>query len=743
MNIFHKRPLALVLSIAILALFAYSSGEVWHRVATLAAIPLLFILSFIIRSKKSVLLVCTIALAISSLCSYLYFDLWFYPHLRFEGDVQIVAEIETINHGQYYNSIYIKTDSINGTPFSSHRLVMYMNDEDTDKLSVGNTVEFIGTLSTTKKFGSEVSSYYGSSGVASIVDPKGEITVTDEGSLPLSYYCAAIREHLRRRAIFLSNEETGNLLAALLLGERIMLSSDVALGFTRVGITHMLALSGMHLAILTLGVGKALSLLGISKKPRCIILILFTVLYMALTGFPISVVRAGIMLIITHLLFLCGLSHDSVTSLSIAVFLICLIIPYSVFDISLWLSALATLGVVLLSEFSPRKKYKNKLLEFLHFILMAFLSSVFAITATFAICLFSFEGISLLSPISTMLLSPLIEAIMYTGSIVLLIGDIIPLGGITILLAKAALGIINFGSSLDYAYVIADHTALKIAVIVATVLFYAFAVLKVKHKKVAVGIICVAFATVFTLAFAIHHTYISDDEVIYLSTEDDNTFIIKDAHEVTVIDSAAYYRDRGYTLTSLLFDNGITVVDTLQLTGYGFGISSELDTLSRYVLVRRLSLPKPQNEDEETILAILSSQADKIGCEIALYGSGEVNSFGNVEIRHLTSKQYGTNAGVAFELKADGNKYVYMSSGFDYEGSDILIKEYLETVDGIIFGSYGSAYKKKTYFDHDLPKLQLLIFDAENLFLTQEKIEYYEGCGCKIYSHPQRLILAD
>ena len=739
MNLFHKRPLAIVLCISILALFSYSSGEVWPRVALLIGIPLLFLFALIVKSRRKLLLTCSVVLTVSILCSALYFDFWFYPHLRFKDEVDISAEVEAVNYNGFYNTVYIKTDNISDTPLSSHRLVMYLSDEKTKEMSPGCRIEFAATLSSLDISGSDNENYYASNGIGSLAKPVGDIKITSEGKPPLSSTFASIREHLRRRAISLSDESTGNLLGALLLGERSMLSNDVALGFMRVGITHLLALSGMHLAILTMGLGKVLSLLGISKKPRYFIQIIFTLLYMALTGFPISVMRAGIMLIITYLLFLFGLSHDSVTSLVIAVFVICLAIPYSVFDISLWLSAFATLGVLLFAEYSSGKKYKNKLHELCGWIVLSLLSSVFAICATFAICVFCFDGISILSPISTALISPIIELIMYLGTFMLLFGNLIPLGPLTVFFANLTEEIISFGSSFDDAYVTSNHILLKISVIAVTVLFYSFAVLNIKHKRLAICLICTAFTSVFLLAYGIHKTNIAKDELSYIASENENCFLIKDSGELTLIESASYTRERGHHLVDLLYDEGITVVDNLRFTSYSFGISFELDALSRYVMIKNISLPSPQNDDEKTILSILKAQANKEGCDVSVFKSGEAVYAGDVRIRHLSSEPYGSEfSGTVFELKTVDKKYVYMSSGFDYEDSDIVIEEYLNTVDGIIFSSSGKAYKKRKYFEYRLPELEILILDSKNLFLTQDMIRYYNENGCEVFSHSEK-----
>ena len=70
---------------------------------------------------------------------------------------------------------------------------------------------------------------------------------------------------------------------------------------------------------------------------------------------PSSVVRASFLLIINATLFLIAKTKDSFTSLCIAVLILVLIEPYAVFDLSLWLSAFATLGIVSFSEYKQKR----------------------------------------------------------------------------------------------------------------------------------------------------------------------------------------------------------------------------------------------------------------------------------------------------------------------------------------------------------------------------------------------------
>ena len=212
------------------------------------------------------------------------------------------------------------------------------------------------------------------------------------------------------RLINLSNKESGGLLAALLLGERDCLPIGTKVDFARIGISHVLALSGMHLAILVIGLSKLLAFFGVGKKTRTLISIIFTLFYMTLTGFSVSVTRAGVMLICSSLLFLLSRTKDSMTSLFIAVTLIVISSPYSIYDTSLWLSAFATLGIVVFSEIQNGRVFIH---PSVNWIITSLLSTFFALGATFVFTSLKFNGISMLAPIATLIFSIIIEIFIY------------------------------------------------------------------------------------------------------------------------------------------------------------------------------------------------------------------------------------------------------------------------------------------------------------------------------------------
>ena len=140
------------------------------------------------------------------------------------------------------------------------------------------------------------------------------------------------------------------MLCGMLLGDTGAMEITTVENFRITGIAHLLAVSGLHLTLLTMTLMDFLRKLRVNPKPSWIISICFILLFMAVTGFPPSVVRAGVMHILTLISKIIFRDSDSFTSLSAAALVICLFNPWAAADIGLQLSVCATLGLLLASN---------------------------------------------------------------------------------------------------------------------------------------------------------------------------------------------------------------------------------------------------------------------------------------------------------------------------------------------------------------------------------------------------------
>ena len=246
---------------------------------------------------------------------------------------------------------------------------------------------------------------------------------------------------LCRALIDACGKDCGGLVCALLLGNRSYLDGTLARDFSRAGASHMLALSGMHVSILMGAVGLALAKLRVHRKARAVLLTGTAIGYLVLTGMSISATRAVAMVCILQLSYLLAADNDTLSTLGLVGAGILLLDPYSVCDAGFILSFVATFGIVVLvppmHEYlkarteslakPPHHKAKKRIYGMASAVLETLLIGIVACFAVFVPSCFIVGNMSLFSPITTLLLSPIVAALLVLGAITLPLCPIPPL----------------------------------------------------------------------------------------------------------------------------------------------------------------------------------------------------------------------------------------------------------------------------------------------------------------------------
>lgn len=754
MFIFQKRPLSLILCIMLVGFFVFSYFEGIFKYLPAFFIPIIATVPFVIKklsSKKIIMLLSATAILIGCLASYLYFDLYFKAYDRFDGKVSIDASVLQINQSTSYTSkLTVKSSNVDDQAFSKYKFVMYVPTQEVGSLSVGDKISLSAKIEGFD-FGGNFDSrqYYFSDGISGSLEEVENITIIEKGNGTPDSFLSHLREVLRRKTVLLSNTESGNLLSALLTGERNELSGEIKQDFKRIGISHILALSGMHLSILSLAINKLLKLLSVNKKLRSIGIIVFSVVYMAFVGFSVSVVRAGLMLIISSLLSLLSEDNDSINSLTLSVFLICVVTPYAVFDVALWLSAFATLGVIISLNKHDASEIKSPIKKILKYVTDSLLSSVYAISATLLISVLSFGGLSIASPVSTLIFSLLIEFYMYLGSIMIILGLIFaplsyPFALVLIHSTSIIKALAKFISSPDVTYVSTNYPLMIISIIIFTVLFFILIVIKA-NRKVVSGILITAFVSIFVIGGALKASEYQRDSLVYSSTDKGDMFIIRSGKSSALINSSQYSKSIAYKAIDFLAENHLYSIDTYVVSHYAYSLEEDFDILLTGVLIKEISLPHPKNEDEMLIYEKLKESTEDFRVKISLHGEGGNISVGNFVVSPIYYHPYGEGSSVnAFSINyKQSTKYLYISSGMMSDNGNYISQSLLEEADALIFGAHGKKYKDIIYMNNVYNRTKTLILAGDGLYLTQNSYKTYIEKGCEIYSHPNTVKLLD
>lgn len=223
------------------------------------------------------------------------------------------------------------------------------------------------------------------------------------------------------------------LLRAMLLGERELVSDLTYSHFSTVGAVHLLVVSGLHMTVLAAFLFLLMGRLPIGRAGRNLLTAAAVLLFLCMLGFPVSAVRAGIMIILALLADSLGREPDGVNSLGFAMLVICLYNPFSGGSLSFALSAFSTLGVITLSGpirgwlLGPAKNHPG-LLKILTPVAASFGVTLGAMAATLPIQLLAFQGVSLMAPLANLILVFPCTVLLYAALLTALLG-LLPLAG--------------------------------------------------------------------------------------------------------------------------------------------------------------------------------------------------------------------------------------------------------------------------------------------------------------------------
>ncbi|MFC1693969.1 DNA internalization-related competence protein ComEC/Rec2 [Candidatus Latescibacterota bacterium] len=220
----------------------------------------------------------------------------------------------------------------------------------------------------------------------------------------------------------------GNLLKAMILGERNALTFETRAQFAQSGIAHILAVSGLHVGILALALNFILAAFKFPKKIRILIIVCFMGMYAGICGFRPPVTRAVIMISMVFGAMLFERPRNVENSLFVALIVILAFDPVSLFSPSLQLSFAAVWGIT--TFYSPIIqviKPKHRLLKPIQYILSIFVVSTLAFIVTSPVVAGHFGSLPLLSVPVNIIAVPLTFFIVILGITTIVL---IPFGSI-------------------------------------------------------------------------------------------------------------------------------------------------------------------------------------------------------------------------------------------------------------------------------------------------------------------------
>lgn len=144
------------------------------------------------------------------------------------------------------------------------------------------------------------------------------------------------------------SEENGRVLSAMLLGEKSDMDEELREQYQKAGISHVLAISGLHISFIGLGIYKWIRKTGASYICAGIFSVLALSIYVIMIGFSVSVLRAYVMLLLKIGADMTGRVYDMATALLIAAAIVVWYQPLYLADAAFYMSYGAILGIIIL-----------------------------------------------------------------------------------------------------------------------------------------------------------------------------------------------------------------------------------------------------------------------------------------------------------------------------------------------------------------------------------------------------------
>lgn len=345
-----KRPFAVIGSVVMALAYLLVSRDTTSTIAVFLAAVVSFLCVLLFKSLRKNKILITVLLTASAFSLFLFSMLYNFQNLSYHADKSVdikatVCDIPSISDNSY--TYTVKVNSVNGEHCNFK--IKYITNTDTG-FKKGDIVS--GTVKTERPSADgDVMEYYLASKIYFTAFDSDGSMLKSTGERNFFYYCTGVaHDYFVNTTKQYLPGETGAVVNAMVIGDRSGLGDRMKDAFNYSGTSHLLVVSGLHLTLWAVGIITFINKFSCMRRFTAPLGFLFLFLYSALTGFGVSVIRAGMMVSGVLLGRLFHRGSDSLNSIGLAVTLILLANPFSVYSAGLWLSVLSTSGILIFSN---------------------------------------------------------------------------------------------------------------------------------------------------------------------------------------------------------------------------------------------------------------------------------------------------------------------------------------------------------------------------------------------------------
>ena len=588
-------------------------------------IALVFIILLIKKDKKIIILLLFVIL------SFIYVDILENEYNRIENKqieekAVIISDIQEKEYKYIYEAKFLKNNK--------KVLISIKKSQQIDKINYGDLIYLEGKLEipkiATNYKGFDYRQYLKTKKIQGIV-------IADNVKILKAKYKNNLIYQMQKKIKAIIKEklpsETGDLLLAILLGDKKDLSEQIQINFKNSNLSHMLAVSGAHVSYIIVGLTYITQNLIMGKRKGRVFCIFFLIIFMAITNFTPSVTRACIMAILTLVSKILYKKADIYTNISISALIILLYNPYSLLDLGFQLSFGGTIGIVIFMRFIKKKQEEPKLLNYIK---QMALVSICANIIIIPIIMNNFNTVSLTFLVSNILASPILAIIVIVGFSIIIISIIShSLSNILVFWLNPILNLLikisSFCSKLPFAKILVVTPYIFNIIFYYTIILYLVNYNNLKQfiKKKTV----ILLSIILILSNFIFYILPQDLKIYFIDVgQGDSTLIVTPSKKTILIDGGGSESfDVGEkVLLPYLLDRRIRKIDYIMISHFDTDHCKGIFTVIENLKVKNIIISKQAEKSEnykkfkeivanKKINIILVKAGDKIKIDKYIY----------------------------------------------------------------------------------------------------------------------------
>ena len=653
------------------------------------------------RNLRNTLFASGMTIITACLSIILYTNIAYQPVINHYSDRELNISgylSEEIQKNEGSLTYTITTDKINGEDKELKISLVSYTDLKVEEFERVNAKLYVyGTDSAYNlSKGTFLTAYYDEE---SVFEPAGETQFS------LYSYAVSARMTMKDALDSLLMEDYSALCKAVLLGDKKALSYDIRLAFSDTGTSFMIVVSGMHLAIVVGFILFLLRKITKSRKIQSAVVSAIVIFFMAITGFTPSVIRSGVMVIVTCCATLMFRRSDSINSLGIAALVLTLFNPYSVGDIGMLLSFSATFGIILWSQkitdyIINKFHIKSKIIKYcVNAISVSLSASLWIIPITTIafgkispyVVIISFFSQPI---VSLLLIFAMLASLLYICPVISFLAY--PSALFTGILAKLFLSIITFFASVPYCSVNSDKVYFYIWIAVSILLVIIGYAIKARGFYIK----C---ATVFSVSTLILGW------VLY-------SFIVDETSVVKVYNS-------GYGITSSVESGeNITLLSCGGSARYREDIVDDIS--GAYLGIDNIIIPQEKNKYLKYLPALLNEFDVS---NILVYDSSSNNQSYLENLDGHNRITFSGNVHFTLNISADVTDEVMCVDGVTYQYIKSDSKTMLFAPTGADISKLPEHYRTVDYLLTDTPPQNYSLLDCEIVIFSGEEKKLKEN----------------